>query len=121
MTVGDVAASALNRAHRFRLLESGRNLRASPGRPPMDDRQHSATLKRVKQSPSLVRKRMISLKDEVALVTGAARGIGAAISRPFAAEGALVIVSDINEQGARVTAESLGAEWVGLNVRLETH
>ena len=39
------------------------------------------------------------LKDKIALVTGAARGIGSATVKRFAEEGATVILSDINEKG----------------------
>jgi len=39
------------------------------------------------------------LKDKIALVTGAAGGIGSATAQRFAEEGAAVIVSDINEEG----------------------
>jgi 3-oxoacyl-[acyl-carrier protein] reductase len=35
------------------------------------------------------------LRDKVALVTGATRGIGAAIARSFVEEGAQVMVTDI--------------------------
>jgi NAD(P)-dependent dehydrogenase (short-subunit alcohol dehydrogenase family) len=62
---------------------------------------------------------MVRLKNKVALVTGAARGIGAAIARAFVSEGAHVIVSDIDEAGGRATAERLGAAWLKLDVREE--
>lgn len=62
---------------------------------------------------------MDRLKNKVALVTGAARGIGAAIAQAFAAEGAHVIVSDLDEAGGRATAERLGAAWLRLDVREE--
>ena len=41
------------------------------------------------------------------IVTGAASGFGAAISRRFAAEGARVLVADINEAGAKDVAAGL--------------
>ncbi len=62
---------------------------------------------------------MNRLNNKVALVTGAARGIGAAIAQAFVAEGAFVIVSDIDEPGGRATADSLGAAWLKLDVREE--
>lgn len=50
---------------------------------------------------------MFSLSGQVALVTGAARGIGFAIAQLFAEAGAKVILSDINEEGVKVAASSL--------------
>jgi NAD(P)-dependent dehydrogenase (short-subunit alcohol dehydrogenase family) len=62
---------------------------------------------------------MQRLHHKVALVTGAARGIGEAIAAAFVREGAHVIASDIDEAAGRATAERLGAAWLRLDVRDE--
>ncbi len=59
------------------------------------------------------------LDGKVALVTGAARGIGAAIARRFAAEGARVLVTDADEEGVRQLAAELGASARGHDVTSE--
>jgi 3-oxoacyl-[acyl-carrier protein] reductase len=46
----------------------------------------------------------------VAVVTGSARGIGAATARRFAGEGAAVAVLDLDQEAAAKTAEELGAQ-----------
>ena len=43
-----------------------------------------------------------------AIVTGSAQGIGAAIATKLAAEGATVVVADVNESAAATTASGLG-------------
>ncbi len=48
--------------------------------------------------------------DRVAIITGAAQGIGAATARAFAAEGAKVVVSDINEVGGTALVKDIAAE-----------
>ena len=52
---------------------------------------------------------MDRLKGKTALVTGGARGLGAAIAEHFAAEGASVLVTDINEAGAAEVAARIHA------------
>ena len=47
------------------------------------------------------------LQDKVALVTGAGSGIGRAITLRYAAEGAKVMASDINEEAARAVAAQI--------------
>lgn len=49
------------------------------------------------------------VKDKVALVTGAAAGIGRSTALLFAAEGAKVVVSDVDEKGGNETATMIKA------------
>ena len=53
---------------------------------------------------------MRGLQDRVAIVTGAANGIGAAITRRLHQEGAKVALLDVDQTGGKVLADQLGAE-----------
>ena len=58
--------------------------------------------------------------DKVAIVTGAAQGIGEAYARALAAEGAAVVVADLNEEsGQRVTKEIEADGGTALFVRCD--
>jgi 2-keto-3-deoxy-L-fuconate dehydrogenase len=59
---------------------------------------------------------MFKLKDKVAVVTGAASGIGEAIARVFAQAGARVFVADLKEEEGRKVAREIGGEFVRLDV-----
>ena len=54
-------------------------------------------------------------QDKTVIVTGAAGGIGAAICARFGREGAQVIVTDVNAEGAEATVQALRSE--GLRAR----
>ena len=56
------------------------------------------------------------LKDKVALVIGASRGIGKAIALRFREEGASVVVSDFETDEGRATAEELGADFIQTDI-----
>ncbi len=49
------------------------------------------------------------LHDRIAVITGAAQGLGYAIAEAFLAEGASVVIGDINAEAAYSAAERLGA------------
>ncbi|KPN64789.1 NAD(P)-dependent dehydrogenase, short-chain alcohol dehydrogenase family [Aliiroseovarius crassostreae] len=62
---------------------------------------------------------MTRLNQKTCVVTGAGRGIGAAIATAFAREGARVIVTDMNLKAAQEVAAQIGATARQLDVRDE--
>ena len=66
----------------------------------------------------------MNLKGKVAVVTGAASGIGREIARTFRREGAKVVIADLNQAGAAAAATELGDAdsviGVGMDVTDET-
>lgn len=55
----------------------------------------------------------------IALVTGAASGIGKAIATRLAAEGACVVIADLNLENAQAVAEELGGADVAVGVQAD--
>src|SRR5690606_41764861 len=53
------------------------------------------------------------LEGKVAIITGAARGLGEATARLFARCGARVVVTDIKREGGRAVADSIVADGGG--------
>mgnify|MGYP001814955591 CR=1 FL=1 len=58
------------------------------------------------------------LDGKCAIVTGAASGFGAGIARKFVAEGARVVLADMNLEGAQALAEELGNRAVAVQVNV---
>ncbi|TQS44482.1 bifunctional aldolase/short-chain dehydrogenase [Cryptosporangium phraense] len=67
-----------------------------------------AKLKRLPEPKALV--------GRIALVTGAASGIGKAIAARFAAEGACVVIADLDAEKARTAAEEIGTRDTAIGV-----
>ena len=59
---------------------------------------------------------MFDLTGQTAIVTGAATGIGEAIARRLARAGATIAVADLNAEGARAVAASIGGESFGVGM-----
>ncbi|PKV98669.1 3-oxoacyl-ACP reductase FabG [Nocardia fluminea] len=59
------------------------------------------------------------LADKTAVITGAAQGIGYAIAERFIAEGARVIIGDIDGAAAEAAADKLGGATVARGVRCD--
>jgi len=50
------------------------------------------------------------LENKVAFITGAGAGIGRACAQRFAAEGASVVIAEIDEQSGRATEAEVGTD-----------
>lgn len=59
------------------------------------------------------------LEGRIGIVTGAGRGIGAAVARRFAEHGATVVVADVDGASARLTGASIADETVATIEALE--
>ena len=59
------------------------------------------------------------LDGKVAVVTGAASGIGKEIARTYVREGAKVIIADLNQKGADATADELGGSKQAVGVAMD--
>ena len=59
------------------------------------------------------------LKDKIAIVTGAASGIGKEIAKTFAREGAAVVIADLNQKAADATAAEIGDSRKALGVAMD--
>lgn len=56
------------------------------------------------------------LKDRVAIITGGASGIGLATARRFAAEGARVVIADLDPESGEAAADEVDGVFRGVNV-----
>ncbi|MGB8210749.1 MAG: SDR family NAD(P)-dependent oxidoreductase, partial [Mycobacterium sp.] len=56
------------------------------------------------------------LDGKVALITGAGAGIGEAIARRFAEEGARVVVAERDQRTGRETADAIGGLFAHVDV-----
>lgn len=59
------------------------------------------------------------LEGKVAVITGAASGIGKEIARTYVREGAKVIIADLNQKGADATADELGGSKLAVGVAMD--
>jgi NAD(P)-dependent dehydrogenase (short-subunit alcohol dehydrogenase family) len=62
---------------------------------------------------------MQRLQDRVAVITGAGSGIGLASARRMAAEGATVVVADVDEETGKLAADEVGGQFVQTDVTSE--
>jgi 3-oxoacyl-[acyl-carrier protein] reductase len=84
------------------------------------DEEQLAELLRLREEVEALRRNARRLEGKVAIVTGAGRGIGEAVADRFCAEGARVVIADVNPAAARIGArlreEGFVASFVQVDV-----
>src|SRR6266849_5143863 len=98
------STSTRMRGRRWPSFRSWRSCRASTSSPTCP----SASARSRPTLSSEPRRHAMRLKNRVAVVTGAASGIGKEIARTFVREGAKVAIADLNQAGADAAAAELG-------------
>jgi NAD(P)-dependent dehydrogenase (short-subunit alcohol dehydrogenase family) len=63
----------------------------------------------------------VELAGKVAVITGSGNGIGAAIARRFAAEGARVVVTDVDAAGVERVSAEIGAVGLATDITVEAN
>jgi NAD(P)-dependent dehydrogenase (short-subunit alcohol dehydrogenase family) len=81
--------------------------------------RHYLTEDRMRAMPLATAGTEMSLENKVAIVTGGAKGIGLAIARRFASDGARVIIADIDEDAGNQAVEEIGARGAVRFVRCD--
>ena len=61
----------------------------------------------------------MKLDGKVALITGAASGIGHGIAKTYVGEGARVVIADLNAAGAAKAAEELGGKETAIGIAMD--
>ena len=115
---GRGAAGARGGVRRPHGLRSHARPRQGRARLPRSRPRRSASRRR-RAPPQPQERRDMRLKDKVAIVTGAASGIGKEIAKTFVREGARVVIADLNQKAADATAAELGGAGKALGVAMD--
>jgi 3alpha(or 20beta)-hydroxysteroid dehydrogenase len=69
-------------------------------------------------NPKQLEELNMKLQNKVAIITGAAQGMGATHARKFVEEGAKVVITDINLEAAQKLADELGSNAIALKLNV---
>jgi NAD(P)-dependent dehydrogenase (short-subunit alcohol dehydrogenase family) len=82
-------------------------------------RRHELVAHQGRRLMSLQERKAGRLRGKIVVITGAASGLGAAAARRFAAEGAVLVLSDLQAERGKTVADELGAAFQRADVSCE--